>query len=153
MKKKILTVVLTATVVLFAFVLVGIAVQDADILAPVDATATDGDATPTDIITIMLGDMDGDGVIRAQDARLVLRMAVGLPLDDATATDATATDAEYPEELMLIADVANELGEGTPDGKVTAADARYVLRIAVGLEEVGVRVLNDAGEPTIIKAN
>ena len=55
------------------------------------------------------GDIDGDGKISAADARLVLRMSVGL------------------ENIIRSADVDG-------DGKVSAADARLVLRVSVGLE-------------------
>lgn len=55
------------------------------------------------------GDIDGDSKISAADARLVLRMSVGL------------------EETIGFADVDG-------DGKVSAADARLVLRVSVGLE-------------------
>ena len=57
------------------------------------------------------GDIDNDGKISAADARLVLRMSVGL------------------EELDMMADVDS-------DGKVSAADARFILRASVGLEKL-----------------
>lgn len=56
------------------------------------------------------GDIDSDGKISAADARLALRMSVGL------------------EGLDMAADVDG-------DGKVSAADARLILRASVGLEE------------------
>ena len=64
------------------------------------------------------GDVNGDGGVTAQDARLALRRAVGLE-DFGPETDA-----------WLAADA-------TGDGKVTAADARAILRMAVGLTEDG----------------
>ncbi len=61
-----------------------------------------------------LYDVNHDGRTGADDARAVLRCAVGL-------------DSGKPE-LMSIADTDS-------DGKLTAADARTVLRYAVGLSE------------------
>ena len=63
----------------------------------------------------MLGDVDGDGVHTASDARTVLRAAVGL--DALTPAQQTAADVDH-------------------DGNITAADARTVLRAAVNLEEL-----------------
>ena len=57
----------------------------------------------------------GSKGLTAADARLVLRLAVGL-------------EPETPENLAL--------GDVDLDGKVTAADARHVLRAAVDLERV-----------------
>lgn len=59
------------------------------------------------------GDMDADGKHTAADARIVLRIAVGL---------------ESAAAYVNSADIDG-------DGKATAADARIVLRIAVGLEK------------------
>ena len=61
------------------------------------------------------GDANGDGRVTAEDARLALRIAVGLE-------SYAASDPAF-----LAADVDG-------DGTVTAADARAVLRAAVGLE-------------------
>lgn len=58
------------------------------------------------------GDVDGDGTITAADARIALRMAVGLD----TATDEQKLLADYDES-----------------GTVDAADARILLRLSVGL--------------------
>lgn len=58
------------------------------------------------------GDVDGDGSITASDARIALRMAVGLD---------TVTD-----ELKLLADYDES-------GTVDASDARILLRLSVGL--------------------
>lgn len=62
-----------------------------------------------------LGDIDDDGGITAGDARIALRIAVGLE------------EAPYGSPRFIAAD-ANK------DGSVTAADARLILRAAVGLE-------------------
>lgn len=59
------------------------------------------------------GDINNDGFVTAEDARLALRFAVGL---------------EFPTKLMAIAaDVDN-------DDFLTAQDARLILRFAVGLD-------------------
>ena len=60
------------------------------------------------------GDVDGNGIIQAADARLVLRQAVGL--------------ADLQEDEKLAADVdAND--------SIQAADARQILRVSVGLDQ------------------
>ena len=59
------------------------------------------------------GDINDDGFVTAEDARMALRFAVGL---------------EFPTKLMAIAaDVDN-------DDFITAQDARLILRFAVGLD-------------------
>ena len=58
------------------------------------------------------GDMDGDGTLAPSDARIVLRLSVGLGNSDAFYGSADADG----------------------DGAVTPADARLVLRYAVGLD-------------------
>ena len=65
---------------------------------------------------IVMGDTDGDGEITASDARIALRIAVGL--EDNWTEYATACYVD------------NEWGGG-----VTAAQARLILRGAVGLED------------------
>ncbi len=60
------------------------------------------------------GDVDYDDFVKAADARLILRAAVGLDKFDGTKT--------------LIGDIDF-------DGKLSAADARLALRCAVGLED------------------
>lgn len=60
---------------------------------------------------VIKGDADGDGVVTAADARLILRASVG------------------------IGEVSLETGDINGDGKITASDARDVLRESVGLEE------------------
>ena len=66
----------------------------------------------------ILGDIDGDGVIKAADARLALRAAVKLE---------TLTD-----EQLKLADV-------DCSGDIKAADARSILRAAVKLEELSLK--------------
>lgn len=70
-------------------------------------------ATSIDDDEFFTGDVDGDGTIKAADARLALRISVGL--ENAT------------KEMKLLADVDG-------DGTVKAADARLILRYSVGLE-------------------
>lgn len=60
------------------------------------------------------GDVNGDGEIRASDARLALRHSAKLETLEGTA--------------FLAADYNN-------DGKVTASDARLILRVAAGLDK------------------
>ncbi len=59
------------------------------------------------------GDVDADGFVRAADARIVLRAAVGLE--------------ELHKEQKTVADVDNNY-------VINSADARLILRAAVGLE-------------------
>lgn len=66
------------------------------------------------ISTFIKGDVDGDGKITAEDARLTLRASVG--------------SEKLSEEQTKRADVDG-------DGKLTASDARTILRKATGLEE------------------
>ena len=64
--------------------------------------------------TYPLGDSTYDGVIGAEDARLILRLVVGLEM--VPALNLLYSDCDF-------------------DGFITAADARLALRISVGLEE------------------
>lgn len=73
--------------------------------------------TQTDISSFLLGDIDNNGKITAADARLALRIAVGL--DSAVKNTAKFT-----------------AGDVNHDNKITAADARLILRAAVGLESL-----------------
>ena len=64
-------------------------------------------------VDFMYGDINDDGFVTAEDARMTLRFAVGI---------------EFPTKLMAIAaDVDN-------DDYISAADARLILRFAVGLD-------------------
>ncbi len=69
-------------------------------------TPGEGNETP-------LGDIDYSGTIDSNDARLALRISVGLDMAS--------------KETKLVADVDN-------DGKVSSNDARLILRYSVGLE-------------------
>lgn len=62
---------------------------------------------------LTMGDVDGDGEVKAADARLALRASVGLE--------------NFNEEQKAAADVDG-------DGTIKAADARLILRASVGLE-------------------
>ena len=66
-----------------------------------------------DEMHIGMGDVNGDGVVTAADARLILRRSAKL--------------VKFTMEQDALADVNN-------DGKVTAADARIVLRVSAKLE-------------------
>ena len=88
MKKRILSAVLTVLLVLTAFPM-------------------------TFASAAVMGDVDGDGAVKASDARLALRASVGLE---------TLTDAQ-----MKVADTDF-------DGVIKASDARLILRASVGLE-------------------
>ena len=65
-------------------------------------------------VLMVLGDVDGDGSITSSDARLALRVAVGL------------------ENLN---DSQKKPADVDGDGQITASDARLILRAAVGLED------------------
>ena len=62
---------------------------------------------------LLAGDINSDGKVTTADARLLLRMAVGLD--------------ELTEQALTAGDMDNS-------GTITTSDARAVLRIAVGLE-------------------
>ena len=74
------------------------------------ATAAETDSP----VMYPLGDATYDGVIGAEDARLILRLVVGLEM--VPALNLLYSDCDF-------------------DGIITAADARLALRISVGLEE------------------
>lgn len=63
----------------------------------------------------VLGDVDESGTISANDARLILRISVG---------------------LEPVTDVIKSRGDINNDGKLAAYDARMVLRASVGLEDL-----------------
>lgn len=64
-----------------------------------------------------IGDVDNDGKISADDARLALRAAISLENYASGSAQALACDADN-------------------DGKITTSDARLILRAAVGLEKL-----------------
>ncbi len=64
------------------------------------------------------GDVDSDGKVTASDARIILRISVGL--DNLSEDNLSLGDVDY-------------------DGKISAADARKVLRLSVGINEKDVK--------------
>ena len=66
---------------------------------------------------VLNGDVDGDGQISAADARLALRMSVGL---ENYSKDSTA---------FIAADIDK-------NGEINASDARSILRASVGIEKL-----------------
>lgn len=83
-------------------------------------TATKTDAVPA--VPFLLGDVNADGKVTPQDARLTLRYAVGLGEEDGVIagdeTDDSFKAADYDSS-----------------GVIGAADARLILRVSVGLED------------------
>ena len=75
---------------------------------------------------ISKGDIDLDKAMTPGDARLALRIAVGLP--KGVSTDGKNTPIEFTEVERDIADMDG-------DFEISPADARTILRIAVGLEK------------------
>lgn len=73
----------------------------------------DSDEEDPDELVFDLGDVDGDGLVTAADARLILRRSARL--------------IDFTDEQDWLADVDD-------DGNVTAADARIVLRVSAKLE-------------------
>lgn len=73
--------------------------------------------------TVICGDLDGDGMIAAADARLLLRWSVGLETEESLAKDCAKPNYDF-----------NKAADVDLDGNITAADARAVLRASVGLE-------------------
>lgn len=67
------------------------------------------------VSALTMGDVDGDGEVKAADARLALRASVGL--ENLSEDQKKAADVDY-------------------DGQIKAADARIILRASVGLEEI-----------------
>lgn len=64
------------------------------------------------MLSSVMGDINGDGMVTAIDARLVLQHVAGL--------------RELDENPLVLADMNG-------DGKVSAVDARYILRIVAGI--------------------
>ena len=76
-------------------------------------------------MSVLLGDVNGDGSVTSEDARYALRAAVGL--------DDTADGLDFSNEgnrCFIAANVDGEAG-------ISAGDARLILRAAVGLETLG----------------
>lgn len=73
------------------------------------------DVKEIDVLTVSLGDINGDGKITAVDARIILQNVAGL----------TTLDNKQKEA----ADV-------NMDGNITAVDARIILQVVAGLREI-----------------
>lgn len=110
MKNKILYVFFTVITLLFCFVFSASAGFDlsADEILELDVVENDFEC-------YAVGDVDGNGAIKSDDARFILRVAVKLEAIDTSA--------------FMKADVDG-------DGKITAADARLALRLATGLDDI-----------------
>lgn len=78
---------------------------------------TDEKGNVLDTVTVIVpGDVDGDGDVKAADARQALRAAVNL------------------EKLSECEKTAADLDSASSKHTVNSADARYILRLSVGLE-------------------
>ncbi len=97
--------------------------NDAAVLKNADGTAAEADKKPctgavltldcgAEFVIVVFGDLDGDGVITANDARSALRNSVGLD---------------------SLSDAQQKAADVNADGSITSADARNILRAAVGL--------------------
>jgi len=75
---------------------------------------TDGETVVGCMEIVILGDVDGDGIITAGDARMALRASVGLDVLNAARQKAADTDTS---------------------NTIAASDAREILRAAVGLDD------------------
>ena len=106
--KKFISVMLTLLMVLSCVSVVAFAAED-------DKDGTVG----VEAICICAGDINYDGRVNAEDARLALRYAVALEDD--------ASFAVFGPKALERADVAEEKG-------INAADARQILRFAVELD-------------------
>ena len=85
--------------------------QDATVGTGMQLTLADG----TQYALLVVGDVTGDGLIMADDARFVLRFTVGLE------------EAESGSALLRACDVDDQQA-------VSSSDARSILRVAVGLD-------------------
>ncbi len=71
------------------------------------------------------GDVNGDGIISAADARIVLRASIGLE--------------QLSENQKVSADVDKSLS-------ITASDARFIFRVSVDLEKTNELVITESKE-------
>ena len=78
----------------------------------------------TTAFAALKGDVDGDGSVTPADARIALRVSVGL--------DTLTTDQK-------------QLADADGDGTISSADARLILRAAVGLENLNGDEFDDIG--------
>ena len=82
------------------------------------------------VTTVYLGDANRDGDINASDARLIIRLAVGL--NNASTDDLTVCDVDG-------------------DGAIGSSDARIVLRVTVGIENLYNKIVTVGEEPSYIE--
>ena len=68
-------------------------------------------------LSYLLGDVNNDGKVTTEDARLALRRAIGLETYPENSPEYRACDADK-------------------NGTVTTADARTILRAAIGLQKI-----------------
>ena len=115
--KNILCILLSA-VLLFSCAYSALALQAEDIEIAEDAAVN---YRPCDI--------NNDGYIRADDARVILRLSVALET-----WSAVASRCNYPHFYNYRA-----AADPDGDGFITAADARIALRVSVGLEDVEIK--------------
>ena len=73
------------------------------------------------LFMVKIGDIDGDDYITPDDARIIMRIAVGLD--------------NYPDNFPIY------YFDTDSDNSITVADARKALRIAVGIEKCNTAVL------------
>ena len=127
MSKNLKTLVCCILALLVASVtVVAVFADSSNFVAEESESVSAEDMTGTETV-IKLGDVNFDGIIRAGDARLALRIAAGID---------TPTTEEF-----IAADV-------NVDGKVKAGDARLILRVAAGIDDESVfgSVSSDAQE-------
>lgn len=86
----------------------------------------------------MYGDLSGDMEITAEDARLALRLAVGLFDEDLLVPVRELRDGRITvtKDSYDISSRALESADVNGDQEITAEDARLILRAAVGLENI-----------------
>ena len=101
------------------------AILTAGLVFPAAATNTAQKTTKADENRLP-GDVSGDGQVKADDARLALRAAVGLERYPEGSPEFKAADADR-------------------DRVITAGDARMILRAAVGLEQL---YISPEGDPS-----
>ncbi|MBQ6818942.1 MAG: extracellular solute-binding protein [Clostridia bacterium] len=99
------------------------------LLTPMTATAQEQSTQPQPIVPILVGDVNGDGKIGADDALAVLcyithRHPPQFPVEEESPTDVTAKPSK-PTIDKTIANVDD-------DENITATDALYILKRVVG---------------------
>lgn len=98
------------------------------LLCPILAMADEGNDQPSEMITVLLGDVNGDGVVNTGDATLILKHCS----DMTRITDAV---------LLIAADV-------NQDGQVNTGDATFILRAIVNNQEF-ITIETEIPKPTV----